>query len=231
MLFDLQSRGRRTTVKIIYSGLAILMGGGLVLFGIGTGTGGNGLFDLFSGNSTSTKVQVSAAQKSAERLVRLQPNNVAAWANVTRLRFQGADYDQTKQAFTAAGRVELASAVKAWQRYLALNPKHPDPNIAVLMSRAYGPTGLNQLSNSADALEIVTQAEPSAATYGQLAQLAYEAGQVRKGDLAATKAVSLAPKAQQKLVKSQLATIKKQAVKQQVQQAVGKGGVATTPSG
>jgi hypothetical protein len=230
MLFDLQSRGRRTTVKVIYTGLAILMGGGLVLFGIGTGTGGNGLFDLFSNNGTSTKVQISAAQKSAERAVRLRPTDPTAWANVTRLRFQGADYDTTNQTFTAAGRVELASAAKAWQRYLTLNPKHPDPTIAILMSRAYGPTGLDQASNAASALEIVTAAQPSAATYGQLAQFSYEAGEVRKGDLAASKAVSLAPKAQQKLVEQQLAGVKKQAAKQQVQKAVGQTG-ATTPAG
>ena len=35
MLFDLRGTGRRRTVKIVYVTLAILMGGGLVLFGIG----------------------------------------------------------------------------------------------------------------------------------------------------------------------------------------------------
>ena len=34
MLFDLRGRGRRRTVQVIYLSLAILMGGGLVLFGI-----------------------------------------------------------------------------------------------------------------------------------------------------------------------------------------------------
>ena len=50
MLFDLRGRGRRRTVQVIYLSLAILMGGGLVLFGIGGATSG-GLFDAFSGNS------------------------------------------------------------------------------------------------------------------------------------------------------------------------------------
>ena len=44
MLFDLRGRGRRRTVQSIYLGLAILMGGGLVLFGIG-GTSSGGLLD------------------------------------------------------------------------------------------------------------------------------------------------------------------------------------------
>ena len=35
MLFDLRGRGRRRTVQVIYLTLALLLGGGLVLFGIG----------------------------------------------------------------------------------------------------------------------------------------------------------------------------------------------------
>jgi hypothetical protein len=230
MLFDLQSRGRRTTVKIIYTGLAILMGGGLVLFGIGTGTGGNGFFDLLKNNGPSVSSTISAAQKRAEALVRREPDNAVAWANLARLRFSNAAYDDQKQTFTADGRVQLASATRAWERYLALNPPHPNGDVAGMMARAYGSTGLDQPTNAADAYEIFTQAHPSAATYGQLAQLSYVAGQSRKGDLAAAKAVSLAPKPQQKLVKQQLATIKRQALAQQTQKAL-RQGAATTPSG
>ena len=46
MLFDLRGRGRRRAVKIIYLGLAILLGGGLVFFGVGGNVQG-GLFDAF----------------------------------------------------------------------------------------------------------------------------------------------------------------------------------------
>ena len=53
MLFDLRGRGRRRTVQVIYLSLAILMGGGLVLFGIGGGTNG-GLFDAIGGGSGSS---------------------------------------------------------------------------------------------------------------------------------------------------------------------------------
>ncbi len=42
MLFDLRGRGRRRTVRVIYTGLALLMGVGLVGFGIGGGFGGGG---------------------------------------------------------------------------------------------------------------------------------------------------------------------------------------------
>ena len=40
MLFDLRGRGRRRMVRLIYTGLALLMGVGLVGFGIGGGFGG-----------------------------------------------------------------------------------------------------------------------------------------------------------------------------------------------
>src|ERR687890_339893 len=47
MLFDLRGAGRRTTVKVVYLTLAVLMGGGLVLFGIGGDVSG-GLVDAIT---------------------------------------------------------------------------------------------------------------------------------------------------------------------------------------
>src|ERR671914_171088 len=49
MLFDLRGR-RRRAVQATYLTLAVLMGGGLVLFGIGGDVSG-GLFDAFSDRS------------------------------------------------------------------------------------------------------------------------------------------------------------------------------------
>jgi hypothetical protein len=45
MLFDLRGRHRRRAVKVLYVGLALLIGGGLILFGVGAGTGGGGLLN------------------------------------------------------------------------------------------------------------------------------------------------------------------------------------------
>lgn len=224
MLFDLQSRRRRRFVKVIYAGMAVLFGGGLVLFGVGTGTSGNGLFDLFNNNGSSTKSQISAQEKAADRAVRLNPSNAAAWLTLTRLRYQDGTIDQTTGAFTPDSLPHLRSAAQAWNHYLALKPKHPDPNVARLMVEAYSQVGLNDLGSAADTMELVTLAQPSAQTFGTLAQLAYAAGQIRKGDLAATKAVSLAPKAQRAQIKSTLAAAKKTAVKQQATRALSQAG-------
>jgi hypothetical protein len=65
----------------------------------------------------------------------------------------------------------------------------------------------------------VTQVDGTQQTFQTLAILAYQAGQTRKGDLAAGRAVDLAPSDQKKDVKSQLASVKSQAQVQQIQQS------------
>lgn len=239
MLFDLQSRNRRTFVKVIYVSLAVLMGGGLVLFGIGTGTGGGGLLDIFTGGGSSTSAQVSSAEKRADRAVRLHPQDPQAWADLARARYQtaglGENYDQTANqgtgSFTDKGRAKLAGAASAWQRYLTLDPQHPDATLARLMATAYSETGLNDPAQAASAMEIVTEQQPTASSYATLAQYAYVADQFRKGDLAAAKAVELAPRAQRRLVRSQLLVIRRQALRQAAESAVQSGGgTRTTPA-
>ena len=81
MLFDLRSRGRRRTVQVVYLGLALLMGGGLVLFGVGAGNGFGVILNAFTGNGSSgaqTQV-VSQAEKAALRQTKLHPNDPAGW--------------------------------------------------------------------------------------------------------------------------------------------------------
>jgi hypothetical protein len=220
MLFDLRGRGRRRTVQVIYVVLALLMGGGLVFFGIGGNTNG-GLFDALSSNGGGGGNTFEKQVKSAEKATRLHPTDPAVWGKLTRARFQAASsggYDQNTGTFTKQGRSGLASAGQAWDKYLALNPKKPDDTLASLMVQAYGPTGLGRPAKAVDAMEILVSARPpSAALYGQLAQLAYIANQTRKGDLATDKAVELSPKNQRASLRQQLQSVKTQ-VKQQLQQ-------------
>lgn len=242
MLFDLQSRGRRSFVKVLYLGLAILMGGGLILFGIGTGTGGGGLFDAFSGDGSSTSSLVSSVEKRATKEVRANPQDPQAWADLARARYQtaglGDNFDQTANQgagqFTDSGVEKLRQAATAWQRYLTLDPRHPDATLARLMAQAYSEVGLNEPAQAAEAMEIVTEEQPNASSYSALAQYAYIADQMRKGDLAAAKAVQLAPAAQRKLVRAQLANTKRQVLAAQAQRAIQDGragGGQAAPSG
>src|SRR5436309_12427999 len=137
MLFDLRSRGRRRTVQAVYLGLALLMGGGLVLFGVGAGNGFGGILNAFTGSGSggSQKQVVSQQEKDALRQTRLQPDNPAGWAALVQARWtsagQGSNFNPNSGTFTTAGKKELAATTSAWQRYLQLTKK-PDPNLAVL---------------------------------------------------------------------------------------------------
>jgi tetratricopeptide (TPR) repeat protein len=224
MLFDLRGRGRRRTVQVIYLSLAILMGGGLVLFGIGGNTSG-GLFDAINGSSdgggnNNVDAVVQKRVDSFERRVRVNPQDEAAFLSLAKLRYQvantGENFNQTQQAFTAKGLQELRQASSAWERYLALDPKKPDVQTANLMVQAYGQAGLKQYDKAVQALEIVIdQRDASAGLYANLAVLASGANQTRKSDLAEKKAIDLAPKAQRKQLKSEIDLAKSQISVQQ----------------
>ena len=203
MLFDLRSRGRRRTVQATYLGLAILMGGGLILFGVGTGVGGGGLLNAIGGNGNGNQKQVvSQQEKNALAETRANPSNPQGWADLLQARWssagQGSNFN-TSTGFTASGKRELTGATQAWQRYLALT-KSPDPGLAIVAAHAYA--ALGDYSGSAGAWEQETLASPTSAKgYECLAAASYAARQTRKGDLASAKALSLIPKAQQLQIK------------------------------
>ncbi len=213
MLFDLRGRGRRRTVQVIYVTLAILMGGGLVLFGIGGATSG-GLIDAFTGGGGGggDDVYKKAVEQAQER-VQLSPNDAAAWAALARAQAQiagtGENYDQNT-GYTAKAQDELRDADRAWQKYLSLDPKNVDGNVASVMVQVYvQPGGLNNAEKAVTAQEYVIDSQPeSYGLYAQLAQYAYAAGQTRKGDLAAKKAVDLAPEDQKNTLKQSLEELK-----------------------
>jgi tetratricopeptide (TPR) repeat protein len=216
VLFDLRSSGRRRTVKVVYITLAFLMGGGLIFFGIGGGTALNGgLFDAFNGNSggSSPDDRFQKQETALVAKVRANPRDAAAYGELARVRYQlagqGGNYDPSTNAFTAAGKAELRQAAAAWEKHLALSGDTPDPRVASLMVQAYA--ALGDYSKASTAQEVVAEDRNSAGAYSQLALLAYQAGQTRKGDLASAKAVALTPKDERKTVKAQLDAAKQQA--------------------
>src|SRR4051812_22117146 len=128
MLFDLRGRGRRNTVKIIYVVLALLMGGGLVLFGIGGNTNG-GLVDAITGAPAgdTSQSRFEKQETAAQRRLKANPRDEAANSALTRARVQlagaGDRYTSTTNTSTAAGKAQLRRAVAAWNAYQALDPK------------------------------------------------------------------------------------------------------------
>ena len=104
------------------------------------------------------------------------------------------------------------------------------------MVRVFEPAQLNLPADAVSAQEIVVGQNPTSPdAYATLAVLAYLASQTRKGDLAAAKAVSLEPKAEQVTLKAQLATAKTQAAAAGGRRGQGRragvGTTATLPGG
>jgi hypothetical protein len=224
MLFDLKGK-RRKTVQITYVALAFLMAVGLIGAGVGSGVSG-GIFDLFSGGGGGSTADKTIQRKidRANRALRLNPKDEGAMASIVRAHYQLASVDTNQRTgqFGKDGKKELAKADAAWQRYVDSEPKKPDDSLAGLMVVAYSPIGLNDASKAAGAAEVVASARDDAQAWLQLVQYATAAGQTRKADLAAKKALAKAPKNQRKTVKDAIAQIK--------QAAAGKGA-GGAPSG
>lgn len=209
MLFDLRSRGRRRTVQAVYLFLAVLIGGGLVLFGVGAGNGLGGLLNGLTGNGSNSGQQsaVSQAEKSAIKVTRLNPGSAAAWASLIQARWSAAtsnsaNVNTSTGQFTAAGKKELTTLGQNYERYKSLL-KQPDPNVAILAARAN--QYLGNYSGATNAWSDITAAKPTQATaFECLAANAYAAGNTRTGDLSSAKALTLVPKAQRTLLKSNI---------------------------
>lgn len=213
MLFDLRGRGRRRTVRVLYIGLALLMGVGLVGFGIGGGFGGGGLLTAASNNEGANQASFSNQIKKYRKITQEQPQNLSAWENLTKALLHeagGEAYVTNTGTVTSKGRVLFTQAAQAWSSYIALNPPKPNAELAQLMETVYGQAGLNEPAKEVEILQIAVAARPTdAALYAALAQSAYKAHNTRVGDLAAGKAVSLAPANEQARVKNELAEARK----------------------
>ena len=224
MLFDLRGAGRRNTIKAVYVTLALLMGGGLVLFGIGGDVSG-GLVDAITerGSGGDGSDRFEKAEAAALARTQTSPQDDAAWAELARARFQlaglGDNYNPDTGTFTAAGKAELRQAAAAWEKHLEFADT-PDERLARLMVQAYDPAGLNDLAKAARAQEVIAEANPeNPNVFAQLAALSYAAGQTRKGDLAREKALELTEPDMRAALKGQLDQARSQALQQQLQQA------------
>ena len=237
MLFDLRGSGRRTTVKAVYLTLALLMGGGLVLFGIGGDVSG-GLVDALTennGGNTSSDSTFRKRADAATREAQANPQNAEAWAEVARTRYQyagsGDFIDRSTGQFTAEGKAQLQQAATAWEKHLELVKGKPDDRVATLMVQAYSQAGLNEPEKAVAAQEIITEERPKDSTFATLAVLAYQAGQTRKGDLATKEALSLADEDDRETLKSDLDQAKQQSLASQIQDATQSPAATATPEG
>jgi hypothetical protein len=217
MLFDLRGR-RRRAVQATYLLLAILLGGGLVFFGVGSDVSG-GLFDVFGERSGSGGNGNAALEERVDRLekrVAANPGNTAALQELVRDYYGLATTQQESSSaeFPDEAKDELRKAGSAWQRYVDSAEGEPSSATATYALRVYDVGALNQPKEAQKAAAIVAKAENDSSSYLQLVGYASLAGDTRTADLATQKAVDLAPKDQRKAVKQQAEQFKQSAQQQ-----------------
>jgi hypothetical protein len=224
MLFNLQSGGRRRIRKVASAGLALLVLVGL----IGLGSGFSGSSDSIGGplldppsvqDGENVTARLTNQVQDADARTKTNATDPDAWAALATARVRlaqvGENFDATANNYTAQGRRQLIAAATAWDTYIGMNPSPPHERLARSMTQVF--LALEQPGKAVSAWELIVELEPTANTYTNLALLAYQADQVRKGDRASTQAQELAENADKKQeLKEQLEHAKSQA--QQIQE-------------
>jgi len=217
MLFDLRGR-RRRAVQATYLMLALLMGGGLVLFGIGGEVSG-GLVDAFKGGGggSSTDSALEDRVDKAEERLAANPQNPVVLQNLIRDYYSLATSQRESGTigFPDDAKDELRKAGAYWQRYTQAVTGEPSAEAARYALQVYDVAALNRPKEAQKAAAILAQDSNDVASYLRLVSYAALAGDERTADLAAKKAVDLAPKDQRKQVKQQAEQLKKPPQQQQ----------------
>ena len=215
MLFDLRSRGRRRVIKGVYLFLAVLIGVGLIGFGVGTGGNFGGLLSAAKGGGGGVNGQnvYTKALATAQKKAKASPADPASWTSVGRAAFNLAQLPSnyvTSTGYTASGHTVLAQLKQAWTSYLALVPAKPDLTFAEEVVAAFGSTpGIGDYRTAESAQEVVTASQPTSYTqYEFLAYYAYLANELSRGDQAAARAIALAPKSLRTQTRTSLTSMK-----------------------
>lgn len=209
MLFDLQGK-RRRVVQATYLMLAVLMGGGLVLFGIGGDVSG-GLFNAFSDNAgggNGNEVVEERVDRNEQR-IQEKPRAEAPRKELVRDYYQlaVAQTPDSATSFPPDAEEDLRHAATHWDAYLEIEKGDPDPSLARVALQLFDSTALNQPSQALKAARVVAADGQDVSSYLLLTQYAAQAGDDRTRKLAAQKALELAPAGQRKAVRDQIAQV------------------------
>jgi hypothetical protein len=214
MLFDLRGR-RRRVVQVTYLMLALLLGGGLVLFGVGGDVSG-GLVDAFKGGgggSSGDSALNDQIEKQEERLQKNPRNEVVLQDLVRNYYAKATQSRESGTSFPPDAKDDLRKAASYWKRYADTTEK-PNATTANYALQIYDVGALNQPKEAQSVASILAQSGNDTPSYLRLVSYAARAGDTRTADLAGQKAEDLAPKAQKKLVKKQVEALKKSAQQQ-----------------
>ncbi len=183
-----------------------------MLFGIGGDVQG-GLFDAFkndSGSGGGNEIVEKRIDRNEAKL-KQNPRNEAARKALVRDYFQLATAQTVGDAagFPEEAKDELRKSSQNWKAYLALEPKKVDTSLALLALQVHDVGALNKPKDALVAARLIAEKEEDSSSYLRVVQYAALAGETRVADLAGQKAVDLAPKADRKNVKAQVALAKK----------------------
>jgi tetratricopeptide (TPR) repeat protein len=201
-----------------------------------------GLIDAFRGGGDgSTTSAFNDIVERAERRAARNPDDPEAQIAVVRAQFNLASSTEGSDAETGAltdrGQQAIIEVTQAWDRYAKLKPKKIDASGAAFAALAFG--ALQDYDKAVKVQELSVKTRPSANGYFQLADFAYRADNVEKGDAAAKEAVRRSPADQRNTVRSLIKDLKKQgaqiakAVKEaeKARKQAGKGGKPGTNFG
>lgn len=225
MLFELGGR-RKRFIQVIYVFLALLLGGGLVLLGIG-GDANGGLLDAVGLGSSSQNTTDSATEgdiDKAEEALAADPEDQQALLLLARSHYIAGQQalaigEQGATSLTEEAISSFEASTDAWERYLALDPQKPDSEVATVVFQAYGniafaredPALIQQtLEGATETAAIVAEAQPGPNSYLQLASYAYLSGDTKLGESAGKKALAESDEASLSTVKSQLEQVEEQ---------------------
>jgi tetratricopeptide (TPR) repeat protein len=241
VLFDLRDPRRKNAIRVIYAMLAVLMGGGLILFGIGGEVSG-GLFDGLGigsgGGGTTFEDQIEDAEKEVEE----NPRDQQALLDLVTLNIQAGNEqvegfdEETGFPITSSDTEEsFGRAADAWDRYLALNPPEPDSGAALVLATSFFTLAINattagdarrDIAVAAEAQRVAAEGNPGVANFRDLARYLYLAGEFAAAERAADRALAQAPPAQTRQIRRQLKemeTVGRQFDKQVTAEAKGTG--------
>lgn len=180
MLFDLRSPGRRNLIRVVYAGLAVLMGGGLIFFGIG-GSGGGLLSDVGGGGGGDGGNPFEDQIGDAEAKLEQNPQDTAALAELVQLHYQAGsnqievDQDTGAQSLTEEGEQQLQQSADAWARYLKLTEKGGQPpasgvsSIAVQTFSVLADASFSEALSSTSGTEALDRANDAITSWGDAA--------------------------------------------------------------
>ncbi|MFM9043826.1 MAG: hypothetical protein ACKOPI_06800 [bacterium] len=227
MLFDLQSPGRRAAIKVIYSTLAILLGGGLLFFGIGSDATGGLLDALGLRDSEQDSSEIYAKEiQTAQAALKTNPDNEAARLDLVSLYIQRGNQQlevdsQTGQSTaTPEASTSYNLAADQWDLYLKGNPKKPDSGLALQLANSFflmaqsSSTAADariDVENAAEAQEVAVDQNPTVGNLNNLAVYLFYAGDFAAAQRTVSQALAKAPAGDRKELSKQFDQVEKSA--------------------